>query len=226
MRFSGKYPYFLHNSATFMGYPVLIKKAGDRRRIQTVEHKEAEMKKVFVGLTMAVLFMVLTVCHAGAQGPQGPGRGHPGVGMEVDHPLWLDLPRLNIDRNRMDAIHEIEIRTAKESIRKRAELQVALIELRELLAKDPVEVNGVEAKLKQIAALRTDTQLARIKAIEEIKGKLTSEERKKFREFLQAVHMRPAFPRESMAGPGPCEQPPPVKAPNEKKAFLSKENVR
>jgi hypothetical protein len=77
-----------------------------------------------------------------------------------------------------------------------------------------------------MAALGTQMRFARIKAIEEIKGKLTSEERKKLREFLQAAHMRPAFPRESMAGPGPCDQSPPVKAPNEKKAFLSKEKVR
>lgn len=185
------------------------------------------MKKVFVGLITGVLLTVLTVSFAGAQGPEGPGPGHPGVGMDIDHPLWLDLPRLNIDRNRMDAIREIEIRTVKEGIRKRAELQVASIELGELLGKDPVDLKAVEVKLKQIAALKTEMQLARIKAIEEIKGKLTSEERKKLREFLDAAHMRPLPPRDGMVGPAPCDQPqPPGRPMDAKKAPRTKERAR
>jgi hypothetical protein len=34
LRFSGKYPYFLHNFAIFIGYALLMKRAGDRRRMQ------------------------------------------------------------------------------------------------------------------------------------------------------------------------------------------------
>jgi hypothetical protein len=147
--------------------------------------------------------------------------------MDMDHPLWLDLPRLGIDRNRMDAVREIETRTVKEGIRKRAEFQVASIELRELLGKDPVDLKAVEAKLKQIAALQTEIQLARIKAIEEIKGKLTSEERKKFREFLDAAHTRPLPPRDGMVGPVPCDRPqPPGRPMDEKKAPRTTEGVQ
>ncbi len=183
------------------------------------------MKKMFVGLTIGVLLTVFTVCQANAVGPQGPG--NPGVGMDMEHSLWLDLPRLSIDKNRMDVIREIEVRTVKEGIRKRAELQVASIELGELLKKDPVDLKVVEAKLKQIAALKTDLQLARIKAIEEIKGKLTSEERKKLREFLEAAHMRPLPPRDGMAASAPCDQPqPPRKPMDEKRAPRAKERVR
>jgi len=188
------------------------------------------MKKILVGLTMGVLLMIFTVCYACAQGPLGPVDGHRGtgiVGIEADHPLWLDLSHLTIDGNRMDAIHEIEVRSVKEGIRKRAEFQVASIELRELLAKDPVDMKAVGSGLKQISALRTDLEFSRIKTIEEIKAKLTSEERKKLREYLEAAHMRPASARDGMIGPGPCDQPPPAKKPlDEKRAPRTKERVR
>ncbi len=77
----------------------------------------------------------------------------------------------------------------KEGIRKRDELQIAAIELREILAKDPVDIKVAEAKLKQIASVRADIQLSHIKTVEEIKSKLTKEERKKFKEFLESDHM-------------------------------------
>jgi len=182
------------------------------------------MKKVLVGLAMGVLFVALTV---GLVCAQGPGPGHPGIGMEMEHPLWMDLPRLNIDKNRMDAIREIEGKVLKDGIRKRAELQIASIELRELLGKDPLDMRAVETKLKQIAALRTDMELSHIKAIEEIKGKLTSEERKKLKEFIESAHVRPPFPCDEMRGPGPGDQPPPPKKPlDTKKAPRAKEKVR
>ena len=186
------------------------------------------MKKVLVSLATGVFLIALTVCLACAQGPQGPGPGHPGMGMEMEHPLlWLDLPRLNIDKNRMDAIREIEGKALKDGIRKRAELQVASIELGELLAKDPVDMRAVETKLKQIEALRTDMQFSRIKAIEEIKGKLTSEERKKLKEFIETVHMRPPLPWDELRGHGPGDQPPAPKKPlDAKKAPRAKERVR
>lgn len=187
------------------------------------------MKKVLVSLATGVFLIALTVCLACAQGPQGPGPGHPGMGMEMEmeHPLWLDLPRLNIDKNRMDAIREIEGKVLKDGIRKRAELQIASIELGELLGKDSVEMGAVEAKLKQIAALRTDMQFSRIKAIEEIKGKLTSEERKKLKEFIETVHMRPPLPWDEMRSHGPGDQPPAPKKPlDAKKVPRAKERVR
>ncbi len=171
--------------------------------------KEVNMKKVLVGLTAGVLFIAFTVHFACAQAPFGPGPGHPGAGMEMGHPLWMELPDLNIDSGRMEAIKEIRIKAVKETIRKRAELQIASIELREILGKDRADMQAVETKLKQIASFQTDIHLSHIKAIEEIKSKLTSEERKKLREFIEAAHVRPPEHLYGMKGPGPCDQPPP-----------------
>ncbi|MEN6439977.1 MAG: periplasmic heavy metal sensor [Syntrophobacter sp.] len=147
------------------------------------------MKKTLIGLSIGILFFALTVyAQAPLPLPQGAGPGHPGVGMDLDHPVWPDLACLNIDENRMGAIREIQVRAVKDGIRKRAELQIAAIELKEILSKDPVDIKAVEAKLKQIASARADIQLSHIKAVEEIKNKLTKEERKRFKEFLESTH--------------------------------------
>lgn len=179
------------------------------------------MKRVLIGLSIGIIFLAFT---AYAQAPiplsQGAGPGHPGVGMELEHPVWLDLARLNIDENRMRAIREIQVRAVKDGIRKRAELQIAAIELREILTKDPVDMKAVEAKLKQIASAEADIQLSHIKAVEEIKGKLTSEERKKFREFLESAHMGP------QGRHNPDRPFPPAKGAEDKKAPRAKEKLR
>ena len=47
----------------------------------------------------------------------------------------------------------------------------------------PTEI--VEAKMKQLESMRTEMRLSHLKAMEEIKAKLTPEQRKEFREMLE-----------------------------------------
>jgi Spy/CpxP family protein refolding chaperone len=53
-----------------------------------------------------------------------------------------------------------------------------------MLHKDSVDLQAVEAKLKQIESLKTDLHLSMIKAREEIKAKLTPEQRKKLKSMM------------------------------------------
>jgi Spy/CpxP family protein refolding chaperone len=69
-------------------------------------------------------------------------------------------------------------------IRKKADLKIARLELRELLHKEPVDMNAVEAQAKKTEGLRTAMLLDAIKAREEVKSKLTPEQRKKLRELF------------------------------------------
>ena len=66
----------------------------------------------------------------------------------------------------------------KEKIRRTADMRIAQIELKDLLSQDPVDMKAVEAKVKQLEAMRTEMQLSHIKAMEECKAKLTPEQRK------------------------------------------------
>ncbi len=80
-------------------------------------------------------------------------------------------------------------------IKKKADEHIAEIELRDLLDLDNVDMKAVETKLKQIASLKTETQLSMIKALEEVKSKLTLEQRKKLKEKLGTEpDFRPPFP--------------------------------
>ena len=77
----------------------------------------------------------------------------------------------------------------KEKIRRTADMRIAQIELKDLLSQDPVDMKAVEAKVKQLEAMRTEMQLSHIKAMEECKAKLTPEQRKKLREMIEAGPM-------------------------------------
>jgi Spy/CpxP family protein refolding chaperone len=104
-------------------------------------------------------------------------------------PLGCISRVLTLMRKQKEALKEIENSAAKELIRKRADEQIAEIDLRELLEKDTVDLNAVETKLKQIATIKTETQLIFIKSMEKMKTKLTPEQR----EMLKKI--RPMDPR-------------------------------
>jgi Spy/CpxP family protein refolding chaperone len=126
--------------------------------------------------------------------PPMRGMKHPGMGMRDEmgagHPMWKDLMALGLDEKQRDAINEIKDRVMKEVIRKRADERVAGIELKDLLDKDPVDIKAVEAKLKQMEAIKTEVRLSLIRAGEEAKSKLTADQRKKFKEMSAMRPMR------------------------------------
>jgi Spy/CpxP family protein refolding chaperone len=115
-------------------------------------------------------------------------KGMPGL----QHPPGLPFQILNLDEKQKEALREIENIVAKELIRKGADEQIAEIELRELLDKNTVDLNAVETKLKQIATIKTESQLILIKSIEKIKAKLTPEQREMLKKIRPMDHrMRP-----------------------------------
>ncbi len=119
------------------------------------------------------------------QGPEFMG-GMPGRG----HFLWHKLMRLGLTDKQKDAIKAIRSRVEKETIKKGADLALSRVELREILDKDQVDMNAVEANLKKAESVRTDLRLSHIKAMVEIKTILTPEQRKKLKEDFEAGFMK------------------------------------
>ncbi len=99
--------------------------------------------------------------------------------------MWRNIMALDLNDTQRAEIGDIRSNVMKELIRKRADERIAQIELREIMRKDTVDMGAVEAKLKQIESLKTDIKLSFIKAREEIKLKLTPEQRKKLKEMLK-----------------------------------------
>lgn len=157
------------------------------------------MKKLAVAAVVisVVAFGALAYGQMGGHG-MGPGMiGGPGMGCEMmgggsmgqgmrgaEHPMWGLLKSLNLDEQQKSSVNEIRSRTMKDSIKRKADTRIAHIELKDLLGKDPVDMKAVEAKVKQEEALRTEMHLSHIRAMEEVKAKLTPEQRKKFREMI------------------------------------------
>lgn len=118
-------------------------------------------------------------CHGEAKGGMSEHR------MAGRHQrIWRLLMKLDLDEAQRTAIREIRTSTAKAMIRKKADLKIARLELRELLHKEPVDMNAVEAQAKKTEGLRTAMLLDAIKAREEVKSKLTPEQRKKLKELI------------------------------------------
>ncbi len=127
----------------------------------------------------------------GMMGGRGMGCGMMGgSGMDgsmrgAGHHMWMHLRGLNLDEQQKAAIGEIRSRVMKDAIRKMADMRIIRLELWDLLGKDPVDMRAVEAKVKQSEALRTEMHLAHIRAMEEVKAKLTPDQRKKFRTMIE-----------------------------------------
>ncbi len=156
------------------------------------------MKKMMIVVLAGLMFLGLMSqhshadqCRCGEMGVHGgPQDMHHGWGFhgspEARHSMWKKLMRLDLSDQQKDALNAIRIRIKKDTIKKRADLELARVELRELLQKDPVDMKAVEASLKKAESVRTDLRLSHIRARQEIKAILTPEQRKKLKEDIKA----------------------------------------
>ena len=160
------------------------------------------MRRVSVSLLFWVLFLAFVSgsSYADMQGSKveiekdrheecssmvgGMKHQHAGM-MRHGHRIWRSLMGLGLDENQKEAFREIRSRVMKDIIRKMADLRISRIELRDILGKDPVDITSAETKLKQMETMKTDMRLTHLKAMEEIKAKLTPEQREKFKKSLK-----------------------------------------
>ena len=140
----------------------------------------------------------------GMSGPWGHGRGgHEGplISMMLH---WKDQLALTAEQER--SLRELRATFGKEAIRRTSEIDVAELELRELLEQEKVNLAQVEAWTKKIALLRADQRLARIKTIEAGKAQLTAEQQRKLEGLSHDARMDE--PGKGMMGPGMRMMPP------------------
>ncbi len=117
-------------------------------------------------------------CH-GAGGWQGEMRHH------KLHRILMAFKKLDLTEGQKSEIHEIWISMKKDMIRKRADLKIAQMELHGQLHQDMVDMHAVELQVKKIEGLKTDMKLNAIKSWEEIKSKLTPDQRKHLADLIR-----------------------------------------
>ena len=111
-----------------------------------------------------------------------------GMMMDDDHPMWKRLMGLGLDEKQNEALMALRSKTMKDLAKKRADKQIAGIELKDLLDKEPVDMKAVEASVKKSESLRAEIFLAHIRAREEMKSILTPDQRKRFKEKTEQGH--------------------------------------
>ena len=147
-----------------------------------------------IGLAVITVFFIsgLVVAGAGAQMNGGRGNG-PGMGVgggggmgmwDGGHAMYV-INALGLDDNQSAEVKSILHQLQKEMIKKRADIEVAEVELKEILEKDPVDVKTAETKVKQIASLKTEAAMMHIQGIADVKAKLTPEQKKKMTEMMR-----------------------------------------
>lgn len=142
------------------------------------------MKKLVL-ISLAVLFVMGLAASSDAVAKKKGMGMHSGMAAcdgdcGCDGSPMEKLKALGLDEKQKEAVQVIHFRTKKEMVRNRAEVQVAEIELKELLSKDPVDMKAAEAAVKKIEGMKSEKRMLHIKTMEEIKANLTPEQKNKF----------------------------------------------
>lgn len=138
----------------------------------------------------------------------GPMPGRAGRGSSHEGPLITIMlesaQELGLTPDQERKLRDLRTEFEKESVRRTADIRVAEIELNSLLEQEKWDLAAIEQKVKQIAALRGDLRLARIKTLAAGRAVLTPEQVEKLKQI--GHRMRPGFaPRgfgPGMMGPG------------------------
>ncbi|MDC4225630.1 MAG: periplasmic heavy metal sensor [Candidatus Manganitrophus sp.] len=101
---------------------------------------------------------------------------------------------LNLTDDQAKKLHDLFIDYRKGVIQKRANLQVAEIELEELIADPKLDLSKIEKKAKEKEALETDMLMFRVRSMAKAKEFLSDVQYDKFRSMIER--------RMSMAGGG------------------------
>ena len=122
---------------------------------------------------------------------QGRGAmGMPGriMGDPVERPLITIMlhhrTELGLTPEQVTRLEAIRGEFAREAIRRDADIRVAELDLGTLLEQDPVDLAKAEAKTREVAQLRVDLRIARLRAVEQGKAVLTAEQRSRLRTML------------------------------------------
>ena len=155
------------------------------------------MKRFRFVFILAVLTVSLAAFNANAEMDKGMNGGkmgemhHHGMnhdwqceGMHHGHHFMHMLHKLGLDEKQSAEIKSIFSTMEKDRVKKDAEIKVAKIEVKEMLENDPVDMNMVEAKIKQAAELKVEAVMMHIKGMEDVKAKLTPEQRKKLTDMM------------------------------------------
>jgi len=133
------------------------------------------------------------------------------AGSREDRPVISQLlnnrEALGLSADQVRKLEQLRDGFQRQSIRNDADLRIVELDVAAFFGNDPGDLVKLEAKMREGEKLRTDLRLARVRAIEQAKGLLNTEQKKK----LQELNPQPLPPRAPRFGQNPSaterEQP-------------------
>jgi hypothetical protein len=92
---------------------------------------------------------------------------------------------LSLTGEQVTKLEQLRDNYQRQSIRTEADTRIIDLDIAALLDKPNVEVPKVEQKIREVEKLKADLRIARVRAVEQAKSVLTSEQRKKFYETIE-----------------------------------------
>jgi Spy/CpxP family protein refolding chaperone len=140
----------------------------------------------------------------GGPGMGGPGPGGPG--MRKEHGGWQrhagrhhmrrgrsiifmalrNQKELGLSPQQVSSLQQMGMDAARAGIKRRADAQLARLDLMSLLRAEPVDMAKVEAKIRDIEKLKADGAIARLRTNEAAKAQLTPDQREKLKTLRMA----------------------------------------
>lgn len=123
-------------------------------------------------------------------GPSGPGRG----------PIWENsevIEKIGLTDDQIAKLKARHYHAARSSIEMRSRIQLAELELEQLMGSDQPDESAVAAKAKEIGALRARQFESRVADRMALKKILTPEQERGLREIMIRNHGRRQRPEES-----------------------------
>jgi len=142
------------------------------------------MKAKRLILAMTAIFLIGGVHTGFAQPHRGVGHcpgmgGGPGFGPGDGPGILARAEALDLKPEQVKELKALRLNMAKETLRLRSELELKQLELRELLFADEPDIGRIEAKIDEMAPLRTELHKKRIEHRLATREVLTPEQRAK-----------------------------------------------
>ena len=93
---------------------------------------------------------------------------------------------LGLNPQQVESLQELQLDARRAAVQGRANAELAALDLGGLLRSEPVDMAKVEAKVRELEKLRADGRLAFIRANEQGKAQLTTDQRDKLRALRAA----------------------------------------
>jgi Spy/CpxP family protein refolding chaperone len=118
-------------------------------------------------------------------GMRGPGGRGP-MGMRPQRGMMMRLAdKLNLSKEQRDELKDMFTNNRKDMIRRKADLEIARVEMQELLSQDEPDMSAIKGKIQDVANLEAEMKFSQIQKWMDAKKVLTEEQQKELKDMMK-----------------------------------------